>query len=142
MNNTSSDISRAIFQAAPFIASLGIELESVSPGDCRTSLAVRPEHRQQTGVVHAGVLATLADHTAGGAAASVLEAGSYPLTAAFTINLLRGATGDHLACHARVVKAGRTLVFAEAEVFAGAGAGANAVLVAKAMVTLAVLAKG
>lgn len=133
------DVRREIFGAAPFISSVGIRLESVGPGECHTSLRLRPEHLQQTGVVHAGVLATMADHTAGGAAASVLEAGSYPLSVEFKINLLRAATGDRLACHARVLKAGRTLIVAESEVMAGAGT--DEVLVAKATVTLAVRTK-
>lgn len=87
--------------------------------------------------MHAGVIATLADHTAGGAAASVLDAGTYPLTAEFKINLLRAASSDRLTCRARVLKAGRTLIVAESEVFAGDGD--DEVLVAKAMVTLAVV---
>lgn len=139
MKDTPPEVLREIFRSAPFIASLGIELESVGEGECRTSLATRPEHLQQNGVVHAGVLATLADHTAGGAAASVLPAGSYPLTAEFKINLLRAASGKTLRCTARVLKPGRNIVVAESEVFSGEDA--NAVLVAKAIVTLAVVSK-
>ena len=139
MTDTSLDVLREIFKAAPFIASLGIELESVSQGRCHTSLALRPDHLQQNGVVHAGVIATMADHTAGGAAGSVLERGSYPLTVEFKINLLRAASGDYLTCRAGVLKAGRTLIVAESEVFASTKA--EEVLVAKAMVTLAILTK-
>jgi uncharacterized protein (TIGR00369 family) len=127
-----------IFRAAPFIALLGIELESVARGECHTRLRLRPEHLQQNGVVHAGVIATIADHTAGGAAGSVLGGDSYSLTAEFNINLLRAASGESLTCHARVLKRGRTLIVAESEVFAGDAA--QPVLVAKALVTLAVLA--
>ena len=134
---TPFEVSRRIFEAAPFINHLGVKLEAVSRGQCHTSLLLRPDHLQQNGVVHAGVVATLADHTAGGAAASVLAAGAYPLTVEFKINLLRPASGDRLACHARVLKAGRTLIVAESEVVSGNGA--DAALVAKAMVTLAVV---
>jgi uncharacterized protein (TIGR00369 family) len=128
-----------IFRAAPFIALLGIELESVARGECHTRLRLRPEHLQQNGVVHAGVIATIADHSAGGAAGSVLDADSYPLTAEFNINLLRAASGEYLTCHARVLKPGRTLIVAESEVFAGGPA--QSILIAKALVTLAVLAR-
>jgi uncharacterized protein (TIGR00369 family) len=105
MSAESLDVLREIFLAAPFVRWIGLELESVTEGECRTRLALRPEHLQQTGVVHAGVIATLADHTAGGAAASVLTQGSSPLTVEFKVNLLRAAAGDHLACCARVLKA-------------------------------------
>lgn len=141
MADASSDELREIFKAAPFIASLGVELESVAGGECRTVLRVRREHRQQTGVVHAGVIATLADHTAGGAAWSALDGSAQPLTVEFKINLLRAAAGDHLACRARVLKAGRSLVVAESEVYARAD-GSDETLVAKAIVTLAVVAGG
>jgi uncharacterized protein (TIGR00369 family) len=137
MPETQLDV-QEIFRAAPFIALLGIELESVARGECHTRLRLRPEHLQQNGVVHAGVIATIADHTAGGAAGSVLGGDSYPLTAEFNINLLRAASGEYLTCHARVLKPGRTLIVAESEVFAGDTI--QPVLVAKALVTLAVLA--
>ena len=139
MPDTLLDVVRQIFQAAPFIATLGVELESVTRGQCRTSLRLRPDHLQQTGVVHAGVIASIADHTAGGAAGSVLKQGSHPLTVEFKINFLRAASGDRLTCTSRVLKAGRTLIIAESEVFTGVGA--KLVLVAKAMVTLAVLTR-
>ncbi|MGB8326367.1 MAG: PaaI family thioesterase [Steroidobacteraceae bacterium] len=140
MTEPSLEALREMFRAAPFIASLGVELESVSAGQCRTTLRLKPSHLQQNGIVHAGVIATVADHTAGAAAGSVLDPGSYPLTVEFSINLLRAAFGDQLTCHARVLKPGRTLIVAESEVFAGEGAAA--VLVAKALVTLAVVTKG
>jgi uncharacterized protein (TIGR00369 family) len=134
------EIFRELFRAAPFVAFLGIELEAISSGRCHTRLHLRPEHLQETGLVHAGVIAAIADHTAGAAAGSVLDRLSYPLTVEFNINLLRRASGDHLTCHSRVLKPGRTLVVAESEVFI-AGRGVDGVLVAKALVTLAVLTK-
>ena len=139
MTHEPLDVQREIFKAAPFIAHLGIDLDSVSSGECATSLRLRPDHLQQDGVVHAGVIATMADHTAGGAAGSVMEKGSYPLTAEFNINLLRAASGDSLVCRARVLRAGRTLIVAESEVFAVSGG--EETLCAKALVTLAVLRK-
>lgn len=129
-----------IFDNAPFIRQLGARLEEVQPGECWTSLAIAAPHLQQDGVVHAGVQATLADHTAGCAAASLIAPGSKVLTAEFKINLLRAASGSTLECHASVLKAGRTLIVAESEVFAVAGTGRH--LVSKATVTLAVIDAG
>jgi uncharacterized protein (TIGR00369 family) len=140
MTSPSLDVLREMFRAAPFIASLGVELESVSAGRFQTTLRLRPEHLQQNGVVHAGVIATLADHTAGAAAGSALDHGHYPLTVELSINLLRAASGDRLTCHSRVLKPDRRLIVPESEVFADDKI--EAVLVAKALVTLAVLTKG
>jgi acyl-coenzyme A thioesterase PaaI-like protein len=60
-----------IFYRANFIRDLDIRLDHVSEGICETSLIVHERLLQQHGFVHGGVIATLADHTAGGAARSV-----------------------------------------------------------------------
>ncbi len=140
MIDTPIELLRQNFCQAPFIASLGLELASIGAGECTTRLDVRPDHLQQNGVVHAGVLATLADHTAGAAAFTTLAPGSYPLTVEFKLNLLRPATGPTLRCIARVLKAGARLVVVESEVLADATSPAR--LCAKATVTLAVLTAG
>ena len=139
MKDVPIDVLREIFKAAPFITSLGVELESVSEGACYTSIKVRTDHMQQNGVVHAGVMATLADHTAGGAASTVMPPGTYPLTAEFKINLLRPTSGKVLRCRSTVLKSGKSLIVAESEVYS-ATEGAD-VLCAKAMVTLSVVSK-
>ncbi|MGD9866510.1 MAG: PaaI family thioesterase [Hyphomicrobiales bacterium] len=126
-----------IFDNAPFVRHLGARLEEIAPGECRTSLAIGTMHMQHDGVVHAGVQATLADHTAGCAAASLIEAGRRVLTAEFKINLLRAASGATLECHAKVLRPGRSLIVVESEVFAAAGGTRQ--LVSKATVTLAVV---
>jgi uncharacterized protein (TIGR00369 family) len=129
---------RRIFERAPFIADLGIQLESLAPGECRTVLEIQPRHLQQDGYVHAGVQATVADHTAGAAAATLIGEGQMVLTAEFRISLLRAARGDRLRCAARVLKPGRQLTVVESEVFCIAADGER--LVSKATVTLAVVA--
>jgi uncharacterized protein (TIGR00369 family) len=128
-----------LFDTAPFIRDLGLELVTIAPGRCETLLALRARHLQQDGVVHAGVLATMADHTSGTAGASLIGADEYVLTAEFKINLLRAARGERLHCVGTVLKPGRRLIVAESEVFDGAPAQAR--LVAKATVTLAVMKK-
>lgn len=123
-----------VFYQAPFIQSLGAEILEISPGHCCSRILLDQHHLQQDGYVHAGVQATLADHTAGTAAATLLPEGSIVLTAEFKINLLRAAQGTALVAEARVLKPGRMLTVAEAEVFSE---GEQRQLVAKATVTLA-----
>jgi uncharacterized protein (TIGR00369 family) len=125
------------FRDAPFIAHLGVELESLGPGWCETRLPLQPWQLQQTGVVHAGVLATLADHTAGAAATTQLGPGEHVVTAEFKLNLLRGARGERLACRAEVLKPGRRLAVVEAQVWAERGGARE--LVAKLNATMAVV---
>ncbi len=105
-----------IFIAAPFVANLGIRLVSLGSGSCETELAVEPRHLQQDGFVHAGVQATMADHTAGGAAATIIEPDHIVLTVEFKINLLRAAKGGRLTCRSKVLKPGSRLIVVESEV--------------------------
>jgi len=132
---------RAIFSRAAFVNHLGIVLGAIEEGRCETTLAVEPRHLQQDGVVHAGVLATLADHTGGGAAATLLAADQGILSVEFKINLLRSARGKQLLCKAAVLKAGRTLSVVESEVYSldDLADRSRAELSAKATITLAVV---
>ena len=77
---------------------------------------MEPRHLQQDGFVHAGAQATMADHTAGGAAATLIERDHIILTAEFKINLLRPAKGDRLTCRSKVLKLGSRLIIVESEV--------------------------
>ena len=128
---------RSIMDRAAFVADLGIVLTAVGPGWCETEVAIQPRHLQQNGFVHAGVLATLGDHTAGAAAGSLVGVGEGVLTVEFKINLLRPALGELVRCRAQVLRAGRTLSVVEAEMFAVASGDPK--LVAKSTVTLAVV---
>ncbi|MBI2567336.1 MAG: PaaI family thioesterase [Candidatus Schekmanbacteria bacterium] len=126
-----------IAREAPFVAALGLELDRVDAGTCESVLEVRPDHLQQDGYVHAGVLATMADHTAGAAAASVMAEDRRVLTAEFKIMLLQPARAQRLRCVAKVLRAGRRLSFVESEVFGTTGESVR--LVAKASVTIAIV---
>jgi uncharacterized protein (TIGR00369 family) len=130
---------RRIFEQAPFIANLGVVLERIAPGECETSLRLERRHLQQDGFAHAGVQATLADHTAGAAAATLVGPNEFVLTVEFKINLLRAAYGERLRCHATVLKPGSRIDVVESEVWTEDGGDSK--LVAKATVTLAVLAR-
>ncbi len=78
-----------------------------------------PRLRQQHGYVHAGVVTTLADHTAGAAASTKVDSGQSVLTADFTVHLLRPASGELLRCRGEVVKAGKRLIVTQADVWDG-----------------------
>lgn len=128
---------QAVFEQAAFVSDVGIFFLDAGPGWCETALQLLPRHMQQDDVVHAGVQATMADHTAGAAAATLIAENEFVLTVEFKINLLRAARGEHLRCKARVLKPGKTLSVVESEVYCYTGDVSS--LVSKATVTLAVI---
>lgn len=106
-----------MFLRASFIQWMGIVLERVEDGVCETKLPMTKDMLQQDGFAHAGIVATLADHTCGGAVGSLLKPGEHLLTAEFKSNFVRAAKGPVLHCRARCVKRGRSIAFAEASVY-------------------------
>jgi uncharacterized protein (TIGR00369 family) len=137
MNDGNRSLVERIFHDAQFVRSLGIELTSFGKGWCETKIVVSPVLQQQHGFIHAGVLMTLADHTCGGAAASTVPEGRDVITVENKISFLRPAADPVLICRAEVLRAGKNLIFVEAEVLVERKEGR--VIVAKASSTLAVI---
>ena len=116
--NAARDRVEAIFDKAPFMKLLGVRLSDVSDGVVETELILTADLKQQHGFAHAGVVSTLADHTAGAAATTVIADGKSVLTADFNIHLLRPGAGEILRCRGEVIRAGRTLIVTQADVWA------------------------
>ncbi len=95
---------------------LGASLLAVRPGEVEIAMPIHPEVSQQHGFAHAGAVAAIADSAAGFAGLTLMPAGAGVLTVEFKINLMAPAGGERLVARGRVVKAGRTLVIAQAEV--------------------------
>lgn len=125
------------FEGAPFVADVGLRFVDCGPGWCEAALDLQPRHFQHTGVVHAGVITTLADHCAGGAGQLMCGPGQYVVTLEFKVNLLRPGIGERLSCRATVLKPGRSFHVVEADVFAHRGEAKS--LVARLNATLAVV---
>lgn len=117
-----------------FVKSCGINLVSLERGRAESSLEITQAHSQQDGFAHAGVMATMADHTAGYAAFSLVTEDFRILTLEFKINFLRPAAGKRLVCRAQVVKEGRNILVSDSEVYDQRDGKEK--LVAKALVTL------
>jgi uncharacterized protein (TIGR00369 family) len=120
--------------AQGFIADLGIRALHLEAGYLETLLMISPRHRQQDQYIHAGVLATMADHTAGYAAFSLVAETQRILTIEFKINFLKPAYGSSLRCKSRILREGGQILVGESEVYDQRGD--EEVLAAKALVTL------
>jgi uncharacterized protein (TIGR00369 family) len=117
-----------------FIKTCGFKLDILERGRAKSSLELTEGHSQQDNFVHAGVMATMADHTAGYAAFSVVPEDFRILTLEFKINFLRPAVGDRLICRSKVVKEGKNILVADSEVFSQREGVEK--MAAKALVTL------
>jgi uncharacterized protein (TIGR00369 family) len=138
MKDQNRSLVERIFQDSQFVRLLGIELTSCGKGWCETRVSVSPSFRQQHGFIHGGALMTLADQTCGGAAASTVPGDREVITVENKVSFFRPASGPDLICRAEVLRAGRNLVFVEAEIRVEGEGGP--VVVAKASSTLAVIA--
>jgi uncharacterized protein (TIGR00369 family) len=140
MNITVESRIRSSFAKQGLMQTLGAKLGAIEPGKIEIFLKPAESISQQHGFVHAGAISAIADTAAGYAALSLMPRGTGVLTAEFKINLLAPAKGDRILARAKVVKSGRTLTFAQAEVFAEDGE--NTKLIAHLTATLMAIADG
>jgi len=117
-----------------FPAYLGFQAVNIADGAFKSRLRIRPEYKQQDGFVHAGIIATLADHTAGYAAYTVVPKNLRILTIEFKINFFKPAIGEVLICKSKVLSTGKKIIISESKVFVDSEDKES--LISKALVTL------
>jgi len=117
-----------------FPAYLGFQAVNIADGAFKSKLRIRPEYKQQDGFVHAGIIATLADHTAGYAAYTVVPKNLRILTIEFKINFFKPAIGEVLICKSKVLSTGKKIIISESKVFVDSEDKES--LISKALVTL------
>jgi uncharacterized protein (TIGR00369 family) len=96
---------------------IGATLVEVGPGAVTIDLPVREDLAQQHRYVHGGIVGMIADSAGGYAAFTLMPAEASVLTVEYKINMLAPATGERLEARGTVVKSGRTLSIARADVF-------------------------
>lgn len=104
-----------------FPAFCGFEVRYIDYGIFETCLKVGNDHRQQDGFVHAGVMATMADHTSGYAAYTTVSEKFRILTIEFKINYFKPATGPIIICRSKVVNNGKKIKVSESIIFSVSG---------------------
>lgn len=114
-----------------FHKSVGIELVEFRENGATMRLEVREEHLNAAGVVHGGVTFTLADSALGYGISKAV--GKPCTTAEMKINFLRPVASGVMIARSRIVRKGRRLVVARAEVHCGDAQ------VAEALSTFAIL---
>jgi uncharacterized protein (TIGR00369 family) len=111
---------RASFARQKAMVLIGASLASVAPGRVEIDLPFRAELTQQKGYVHGGILGMIADSAAGYAAYSLMPPSASLVTVEYKINILAPGIGT-LVARGEVLKPGRTLTVARAEVYSEDG---------------------
>ena len=111
---------RGSFERQRAMATIGASLARIEPGACEIELPFREDLTQQKGFVHGGIVGMIADSAAGYAAYSLMPADCSLVTVEYKINILTPAKAS-LVAKGQVVKPGRTLTVARAEVYSQDG---------------------
>jgi|SRR5687767_10913110 len=111
---------RQSFARQKAMALIGARLSVVEPGYVEVALPFREDLTQQKGYVHGGILGMIADTACGYSAFSLMPAGCSLVTVEYKMNILTPGRGS-LVAKGQVVKPGRTLTIARAEVYADDG---------------------
>ncbi len=109
---------------------LGLKLESLEKGRVVFTMKVKPRHKQLHGVVHGGVLATVADTVAAIAAYTTVPKATVIATVELKINFLEAVPGGRIKAVGSVLRTGRNFVVTECEIYKEDGT-----LAAKALLT-------
>jgi acyl-CoA thioesterase len=116
-----------------FTQHVGIELVERAAGRSRWTLDLQPIHMNTHGVVHGGVLFTLADTAMGAALFGALQPGQICATINVKINYFKPVFGGQVLCISEVVNQGKNVAHLDASLYV------DDVLVARANGDFAIL---
>ena len=117
MSSTSRiDEVRERFARSEFHNWIGMRLSRVESGEVDVSLEVEPHHLNLLGLLHGGLIATLADTATGLAYRTVLQPGTRHVTTHLSVTFLSPGRAGRVTARGRVVKAGGRFGYAEADV--------------------------
>ena len=95
----------------------GFQVAKMEKGLLLSTLKIGENHKTKDNFIHAGVIATMSDHTAGYAAYTLVPDDKRILTIEFKINFLKPAYGKELKCQAEIISQGKQIIVAQSTVF-------------------------
>jgi uncharacterized protein (TIGR00369 family) len=104
------------FARSGFHSWIGMRLERVEMGEVDVALDVEPHHLSLVGLLHGGLIATLADTASGLAYRTVLEPGTRHVTTQLSVTFLSPGRTGRITARGKVVKSGQRFGYAEADV--------------------------
>jgi acyl-CoA thioesterase len=126
------DYTEYIRNRSPFIKLLGLAIENLDNGFCRSSLQIQDNFLNKHKFVHGGVIYSMADISMGVAVYSAIKKDEETATIEIKINYLKPAKTSILICDAKVIQKGKNIAVLEAEIKA------EDILIAKAQGTFSI----
>jgi len=112
----------ALIDGSPFVRHIGMRITDLAWGRATFEMDAAEFRLQPFGVVHGGNIATLIDSAAFWACFLAMDSDDDGLTSVdVKLNYLAAARVEPLRCEGTLIKAGKTLSYAEAEVRGGDG---------------------
>lgn len=105
----------------PFAKLIGMRLVDMRPDEAVISIEMRDDLRQPSGILHGGVTATLIDTAMAFAVRTRLPVDEATATIDLTVHYLRPHVTGTLICTAKVVRAGKRIFTASADVVGAEG---------------------
>src|SRR5262252_7299077 len=111
-----SDLREVMPKIVPYWHTLGLELKEVEPGRAVFEAIARPD-LMQNGLLHGGVLASIADSACAVAAISLIFPERYATTINLQVAYMKPVLSGRFRAVGRCLRAGKQVLFCQAEVF-------------------------
>jgi uncharacterized protein (TIGR00369 family) len=105
-----------VTSASGYTRNVGTRVLMAEAGRVELALDQRPELLQINGFFHGGVVASLADHAAGGAVTTAMPKDRFAVTVCLQVNFLAPANGEMLIARAKAIQTGSTIGVAQVDV--------------------------
>ena len=134
MNRRNYSELEASFYNQPLMPYIGARLVLSKHGKANIEVNFSKNITQQHGLIHGGIIGTIADNSAGFAAMTLMPKDREPLTIEFKINFLNIANGEKIISEAIILNHGVSVFHAESKVYSMVRK--KKALIASALVTI------
>ena len=112
---------QAMINEVPFVKLLGLEITAVEEGICHGRLPYSDHLAQYYGLVHGGVIASLADTMVYMAQTTLNGIPKNAVTTNLAVNYLSPARHEVLHARGRVIKNGKKIIYGEVSITSASG---------------------
>lgn len=101
----------------PFDEFLGLEYTKIDENNMQVTLPVQDLFINSAGVIHGGIISSLADVALSNLIGANEEGVQQVVTVDLNVTFIKPATGTYLMAHSKIVKSGRTLIHTECSIY-------------------------